>query len=209
MAASRAIFSFENFPIPAPAVSSGGWYRNQMAQYDLQKIDLPLHSWMTDGAAPAPVGTAAGTNLGLVGGTFGTNGHAIRSKDEKNNGTATSSFAVNTFMLPPNYKDAATVQIEVRAGMNTTVASTTAVVDIEAFLLDADGDPTGSDLCTTAAQSINSLTAATKTFTIDTAGLSAGDKLMIRLTTTTNDTATGTAVIAQVKRTTMVLTTQG
>jgi hypothetical protein len=56
---------------------------------------------------------------------------------------------------------------------------------------------------------INSLTTATKTFTINPVGLSAGDKLMIRMTTTVSDTGTGTAVKAEVKRTTMLVTTQG
>ena len=209
MSAARALFSFEAFPIPGPTVSTGGWYRTQQQQYDEQKVDLPLHSWMTDGAAPVPLGTAATTKLGLVGGTFGTNGHAIHSIDEKNNAGAHSCYAVNTYMLPMNYKAAGTLQLEVRAGMNTTVASASAVLDIEVYLLDADGDPTGSDLCTTDAVTINSLTTATKTFTINPVGLSAGDKLMIRMTTTVNDTGTGTAVKAEVKRTTMLVTTQG
>ena len=56
---------------------------------------------------------------------------------------------------------------------------------------------------------VTSLTLATKTFTLDATGLAAGDKLMIRMTTTVNDTATGTAVIAIVKKTSMLLTTQG
>ena len=205
----RALLSLETFPIPAPHVSSGGWYRSQMQQYTEQSFDLPLHSWMTDGAAPVPLGTPATSNLGLVGGTFGTDGHSIRSIDEKNNEGNHSAFAVNTLELPPTYKSAGTLQIAVRAGMLTTVASTAAVVDIEAYLLDANGDPTGSDLCQTAAQAINSLTLATKTFTLDATALVAGDKLMIRLTTTVNDTATGTAVIAIVKKTSMLLTTQG
>jgi hypothetical protein len=206
---ARALFSWETFPIPAPNVSSGGWYRSQMQQYTEQSFDLPLHSWVTDGAAPVPLGTAATTNLGLVGGTFGTNGHSIQSIDEKNNAGAHSAYAVNTFELPPMYGDAGTLQIAVRAGMLTTAASTSAVVDIEAYLLDDDGDPTGSDLCQTAAQSINNLTLATKTFTLDSTSLTAGDKLMIRMTTTVNDTATGTAVIAMIKKTAMLLTTQG
>ncbi|MCU0872012.1 MAG: hypothetical protein MUE50_06670 [Pirellulaceae bacterium] len=206
---TTAQVSFSTFQIPAPANCSGSWYRTQMLAYTGQKFDLPLHSWMTDGAAPVPIGTPASTNLGIVGGTWGSAGHAIRTKDEKNNGGATSSYAVNTYMLPENYKGDGVLQIEVRAGMNTTVASATAVVDVEAYKLDADGTPTGSDLVTTDAQSINSLTLATKTFTIDGTGLVAGDKLMIRLTMTINDTATGTAVKGEVKRTTMLVETQG
>lgn len=205
MPASQVLLQYIGFQIPQDNTVQGYWDPSRIAQRDSQKFDLPLHSWVTDGAAPAPLGTPSGDDLGLVGGTFGSDGHAIQSVDEKANGGAHACRAVNTFMLPVAYVTGQTIQVEVRAGMDTTPADASATVDLEAYLLDDDGDPTGSDLVTTAAQSINSLTLATKTFTIDQTSLEPGDKLMLRLSTTVNDAATETDVIAQVKRTTMLL----
>ena len=71
-----------------------------------------------------------------------------------------------------------------------------ATIDIECYKSNRDTGKTGSDLCATAAQSINSLTFANKDFTITSSSLLPGDWLDIRWTIATNDGATATAVIA-------------
>ena len=93
--------------------------------------------------------------------------------------------------------------------MVTTVADTTATLDFEVKKLDADGDPTGSDLVTTAAEDINSLTLATKTFTINPSGLVAGDRFTVQMTLAIRDNATGTAVIGTAKNTELLLDIKG
>ena len=58
----------------------------------------------------------------------------------------------------------------------------------------------GSDLCATAAQSINSLTQATLAFDVTATSLSAGDLLDCRVAVAITDSATGTAVLGKVSR---------
>lgn len=136
--------------------------------------------------------TAATDDLALVGGTFGTAPPLIQAGDCKALG-ATSRYARVQVVIPECYVAAETVTINVSAGMTTTVADTTCTVDVEAYRLDKISG-IGSDLCATAATTINSLVFATKTFTITAASLSAGDVLDLRLTIACNDAASGTAV---------------
>lgn len=137
-------------------------------------------------------GTPAADDLGLVGGTFGTAPPKIQAGDVKALG-ATSRYARVQVPMPECYDTAETVTINISAGMETTVADTTCTVDVECYRLNKTGG-ISADLCATAAQTINSLTFATKTFTITSASLAAGDVLDIRITIASNDAATGTAV---------------
>lgn len=152
-------------------------------------------------------GTSASDDLGLIGGTFGTNSPRLRTYDVKAAGAVTLR-ARFILTLPVEYVAAEQVVIRVRAGMNTTVANTTATVDIEAYMLDEDGG-VGSDLCATAAQSINSLTKADNDFTITPATLSAGDQLDVRVSIAVNDGATGTAVIAEISKLSLLCDIRG
>lgn len=139
---------------------------------------------------------SANDDLGMYGGTFGTNHPAIKTSDLKTAG-ATTRYARFLIPIPAEYDDAETLQIRVKAGMETTVADTSATVDIEAYECDKDGTVTG-DLCTTAAQSINNLVAANKDFTLTATDLVSGDILDVRIAVAVNDAATGTAVRAAI-----------
>lgn len=141
--------------------------------------------------APSP----SADDLMLVGGTFGTNSHSIRSIDVKALGAVTLRTRVMIHM-PHNYESAATTKIRFHAGMVTTVADTTATIDCEAYKTDEDAG-VGSDLVSTSATTINSLTSADVDFTLDASTLTPGDTLDVRVTIAVNDGATGTAVIAQ------------
>jgi hypothetical protein len=76
--------------------------------------------------------------------------------------------------------------------METTLADVSCTIDAEAYV-GADGALV-ADLVTTAAQSMNSLSAATYTFTINAIGVDPGDLLEVRLSISSNDAATATAV---------------
>jgi hypothetical protein len=81
--------------------------------------------------------------------------------------------------------------------MITTVADTTATLDVEVYKLQGDPDDAiGSDLVSTAATTINSLVFADIDFALNASALSPGDILDVRITTTVTDAASGTAVIA-------------
>lgn len=137
-------------------------------------------------------GTAATDDMALVGGTFGSAGPMIQAGDLKAAG-ATTRYARFQVPLPECYDAGETITINLSAGMKTTVADTSCTVDVECYKLDKISG-VGSDLCTTAAQSINSLVFSTKTFTINPSGMTAGSVLDIRIAIACNDAATGTAV---------------
>jgi hypothetical protein len=136
--------------------------------------------------------TAATDDLALVGGTFGTAPPMIQAGDLKAAG-ATSRYARFQVALPGHYEAGETVSLVLSAGMLTTVADTSCTVDVVAYRADKIGG-IGSDICATSAQSINSLTFASKTFSITATTLSAGDILDVRIVIACNDAATATAV---------------
>lgn len=171
--------------------------RAEIEQDTSQLYVIPWESFRVhDAIATNLPGTAANDDLGLYGNTFGTGSPSIESGDLKAAG-ATSRYARFQFALPPEYDDGQTVVLRAHAGMNTTVADTTATLDVECYKSDTEAG-IGSDLCATGAQSINSLTFADYDFTITASGLVSGDVLDIRLTMAINDGATGTAVIGEI-----------
>jgi hypothetical protein len=130
--------------------------------------------------------------LGLVGGTFGTsNSPSIRTADEGANGGVDTAFARTFFTLPPEYVADGSVVMRFHAGMITAIADATATIDIQVIESDKAAGGVGStDLCTTAATTINSLTFANIDFTITDTGLVPGDVLDILVAIAINDAAT-------------------
>lgn len=138
-------------------------------------------------------GTAASDDLGLIGGTFGTAPPMVQAGDLKAAGS-TSRYARFQVVIPAFYDAAETLSLVLSAGMKTTIADVACTVDVEAYRVDKVSG-ISADLCATAAQAINSLVFASKSFTITPATLSAGDVLDVRITIACNDAATVTAVI--------------
>jgi hypothetical protein len=113
--------------------------------------------------------TAAADDLGLISGTFGTNVWTLQTIDQDDSSAATSAYARFQFSMPPEYVAGETVELRIKGGMITTVADTTATVDAVIYEYGADGAKSGSDLCATAAQTINTLISSsvtTNTFTV-------------------------------------------
>lgn len=137
-------------------------------------------------------GTAATDDLALIGGTFGTAPPLIQAGDLKATG-ATTRYARFSFTLPECYDEGETVTVIISAGMKTTIADTSCTVDVECYRHDKISG-ISADLCATAAQSINSLVFADKSFTITPSSLEKGDVLDIRIAIACNDAATVTAV---------------
>lgn len=181
--------------------------RTDLTQENLAIHKIPLERFRVwDAMATNLPGTAAADDLALIHGTFGTNSPTIQTGDLKN--TTTTRYARCTFDIPHTYVDGETITIRIHGGMKTTVASASCVVDIECYLSD-DEEGISADLCTTAAQSINSLTDADKDFQITSTAVAAGDTLDIRLTVTVTDVATGTSVIGQVGAVSVLLDVKG
>jgi hypothetical protein len=137
-------------------------------------------------------GTAATDDLALIGGTFGTAPPTISAGDLKAAG-ATTRYARFQMQLPECYDAGQTVTLSISAGTVTTVSDTSCTLDVECYKIDKITG-IGSDLCTTAATTINSLVFASVPFTITPAGLVAGDVFDVRIAIACNDAATGTAV---------------
>lgn len=138
-------------------------------------------------------GTAASDDLGLSSGTFGTSPMVITGGDMKALG-ATTRYARFQVELPECYDSAETVSISMEAGMVTTVADASCTIDLQCYKLDKAAG-IGSDLCVTAAMTMNSLVFSTKTFAITSSGFEPGDVLDVRIAITCTDAATATAVI--------------
>lgn len=152
-------------------------------------------------------GTAATDDLALITGTLGTASPIIQAGDLKAAG-ATTRYARVQVTLPPEYVAAETVLVRAKAGMTTTIADTSCTIDFQVYRVARDGT-VGSDICATAATTINSTTHADKDFTITATTLAPGDLLDIRMAITCTDGATVTAVTPTVDQVELVLDIRG
>lgn len=169
---------------------------------------IPWEAWrIWDAFHTNLPGTAATDDLALIGGTLATNAPSIQAGDLKAAG-ATTRYARCCLPIPANFVTGGTVKLRAHAGMKTTVADTSCTIDFQAYRSDQE-DGVGSDLVTTAATSINSLTEADKDFTVDATTLLPGDYLDVRMAITCTDGATATAVIPFVGMVALVLDTKG
>ena len=183
--------------------------RSELVQDNEAEYDIPFESWRVfDAYQTSLPGTSASDDLGLYAGTFGTSTPAIKTYDLKNAG-ATNVRARFRVQLPPEYVAGETVKIRFYAGMETTVASASATIDVEAYKTAGDGLVSGSDLVTTSATTINSLTLANKDFLVTATALSPGDWLDCRVTIAINDSATATAVIGKIGKASLLLDIKG
>jgi len=179
----------------------------KLAQRVLAESIVPLIQARTwDAVATNLPAAAASDDLGLVSGTWGTNPARITAGNVRTLGATTRRLYV-AIPIPANYEDGQTVELHVRAKMETTLADVSCTIDAEAYV-GADG-ALGSDLVTTAAQSMNSLSAAAYTFTINATGVDPGDLLEVRLSISSNDAATATAVTPAIYSIALLCDTRG
>lgn len=184
--------------------------RTKLVQENLVPYGISLADcrvWDAPGSAlPA---AAAADDLGLIPGTWGTDGLLIQSSDAK--ATTVTQYLRRSHALPAEYIAGQTVQLRAVGGMITTISDGTATVDLECYL-STTGGGVGSDLCATAATSINALLSGTPTtvdFTITSTSLVPGDLLDFRLAVTITDAATATAVIGVLSRITLLCDIKG
>ena len=177
---------------PTAAIARSKLEQNTLAEFNIPFTELRVH----DALHTVLPGTAATDDLGLVGGTHGTDAPMVQAGDLKAAGSITR-YARFLTVLPAEYDDDETIQIRATCGMQTTVADTSCTIDVAAYSLDKDGT-ISADLCATVATDMNSLTAASKDFTITDANLVSGSILDVLITIACNDGATGTAVIPSI-----------
>lgn len=182
----------------------------QLRQRTLQSFPVsPTQYRVWDANHTNAVGTAAADDLALTTAALTGSGATVllSAGDCKNLGATTRRVAF--FMpIPHNYDDGETIQFRIRTKMETTVASTSCTVDLEAFVV-GTGTTVGSDLVTTSATDMNSLTAADKDFVIDASAVNPGDVLQCRLSIAVSDTGTGTAVTPVIISVALLCDTRG
>ena len=181
--------------------------RSAIVQEDLVPYTIPLTSIRVhDAMATNLPGTAANDDMGLITGTPGTDAPTLQGVDF--GGTSTDEKGAFEFVLPAEYVTGQTITLRVTGAMLTTVSDGTATVDAECWVATSAG-AVGSDICATAAQSINSLTSADKDFTITPTSLAAGDRLIVRLSFAGSDTGNAGVMIPEVSRVQMLLDIKG
>lgn len=162
-------------------MSNGTLLRSKLTQEALAVYPINLASGRVhDDVSDLLPDAAANDDLELAGGAFGTGSWHLVGVDF--GATNTTGYARFMVPLPAEYDAAQTINIRLSAGMLTTVADNAATCDVECYLSGRNALKSGSDLCTTAAQSCNSLTFADKDFVITATGLTAGDILDLRVT---------------------------
>lgn len=179
----------------------------KMAQRPLQKFTVPWSSFRVWDAYASILPSTAGTDdLALVTGTWLTDAARINAGDVKN--TTGTRYAIVFVPVPDNYHDGETVTLRIRAGMATTVASSSCTIDAAAIVRNGSG-VASADLVTTAAQSMNSLTPADFDFQLNASLLDPGMLLEIRLAIAYTDVATGTAVTPTIYGVDLLVDTRG
>lgn len=190
--------------LASAALQSGVAARADLAQESGVVHSVPLTDFRVwDALHTMVLGTAANDDLALITGTFGTDEPKIRTSDAKN--TTVTQRTAFFFSVPEHYVAGQAITLRLPAGMKTTIANGTATIDAEVYRTDA---PT-ADICATAAQSINSLTAANKDFTITPTDVVVGDMLLVRITIAITDSATGTAVLGEFGKPQILMATKG
>ncbi len=171
--------------------------RATLVQDDLAEYAIPfetLAKW-DDFAAKLP-GTAATDDLAIVEGTLATDAPQVEGIDA--GGTTELGFMRFMFPVPPEYVDGETLNVQIRALMKV-VSDGTATVDVQAYRQDAKT----VDICSTAATSINSATAADKVFVLTPTNIVSGDLIDIRVALAVTDAGDAgpniTAVIERIK----------
>ncbi|GMW02644.1 MAG: hypothetical protein AMXMBFR84_37800 [Candidatus Hydrogenedentota bacterium] len=181
----------------------GAIARTALTQDDLKPYAIPLTLFRVHDALQTNLpGTAATDDLAVITGTIGSDPPSIQGVDF--GGTTTTAYARIQYPLPPEYVDGQTVTLRVNAGMLTTVSDGTCTLDAVVYRNGA-----GSDICATAAQSINSLTFADKDFTITPTALVAGDLLDIRLVIAGSDTGNAGVMIPEIASVTLLMDIKG
>lgn len=180
---------------------------SKIAQRVLAEHRIPIDAFRVwDAVASNPVSAAAGDDLGLVTGTWGTNPARLTAGDCKTLGATTRRIYFSV-PIPANYDDGETIQVRIRAKMETTIADTSCTIDLEGHI--GTDNTLSSDLVTTAAQSMNSLTAASYAFSISPGSVDPGDLLECRLSIACNDAASATAVTPAVYEVALLCDTRG
>lgn len=181
--------------------------RSKLAQDANKTYTIPIHAFRVwDNMALNLPAAAVDDDMAIITGTPGTAVPTLQGVDF--GAVATDEKCAFEFCLPAEYDGGQSVTVRLRAAMLTTVADAATTVDVNCYKSNRDG-AAGADLCTTAAQSINSLTPANLDFTITPTGLAAGDRLVFILTFAGSDTGNLGVMIPEISQVEILLDIRG
>ncbi len=174
-----------------------GVSRASIEQENLAEYAIPFDTLVKWDDWTANLPGAAGTDdLGVIEGTIGTDAPQIEGLDS--GGTTVLGYMRFQFPVPVEYVNGQTINVEVRALMKV-VSDDVAAVDLVCYRQAAKT----VDINPTAAISINSATAANKTFVLTPTNVVSGDLLDIRISLGATDAGNAadfiTPVIEHVK----------
>ena len=176
--------------------------RSKLAREDNALLGIPVTDFRTwDDLSALPPGTAAADDLAVIEGTWGTDAPTLQTADF--GGTSSTAYSRVLIPLTNDYIMGETLTLRLNCGMITTVADTSCTIDVECYVNDGDGS-VGSDLCATAAQDMNSLTHASKDFTITATSLASGDTLDVRVAVTYVDSGDAGVMIGEIAKALLV-----
>jgi hypothetical protein len=162
-------------------------------------IGIDFTGTLTDAAGTVTVylQKVSTDDLHIKSGAFGTGCPYIVSRD-LNAITSNTAYARASFKMPECYVPGSPVTFRFASGMLTSAASSSAYIDVQCYVSNRDTLKTGSDLVTTAQQSINSTSFADKDFSVTGSSLEVGSVLdiLVALISTTATASSHFAAIA-------------
>jgi hypothetical protein len=130
-----------------------------------------------------------------VPGEFGDEGDYRETLNVNGDGAAQDTRNAQmsaTVTLPRSYVAGSEFTLEIMAALTETI-NTSAFLDVTVYKKGDAGVRAGSDLCETSQQDCNSDAFTTYSFTIDGSGLVPGDKLLVTIKMSLNDTGSAIA----------------
>jgi len=124
--------------------------------------------------------------------------------------TTTTNYGLIEFVLPPGYEAGSNITLAFRARYRDTVGTPvvgTTTIDAEAYLVSVDG-VVGSDIVSSSAATLTDAFAE-HTLTITGTGLAVGDRLLIQIATTIQETDDDGSLIAEIGSVEMRLSIRG
>ena len=175
--------SIKTWPPSSTYIPPGVIARSDLTEDALAVYGIPINRLMAaDGVALAIAETAGDHYLSL-------SANVITLLGEIANNNTKTDVSYFQFILPSEYVAAEDVRIRVKhqaTGAGTLGATKT--IDVEAYEQTGNG-AVGSDLVTTAAQTVTKSVWATSDFVVTATNLVAGDILIVKLTTAIQETA--------------------
>jgi hypothetical protein len=192
--------------LPLLGLFGGTLARTSIVQEDAVPYPIPLEAWyLFDSTIHAPLGATAlsADDMIYTYGAAGTAEPILKGTDP--GGTNATQYARTRVTVPAEYVAGQPVSLQIVGLTGTTVADGSSTVDFNVYRA---AGPT-VDICATSAQSINSLTPVTKTFTLTPTNVVPGDVLDILMTYYGIDTANVGTMVPTVSSTVLLYSIKG